>query len=71
MTTFDEQYELARRIGDKRFGTECEHESAANGRCTNCLRAVVTGFASGHITRHGYRTGGRGEWGKENYAAHH
>jgi len=52
--TFDEQYELARRIGDRRFGSECEHESVVNGRCAKCQRRVAIGFASGKFTRHGF-----------------
>ena len=40
--TFEEEYELAKRIGDKRFGSECKHEQVVNGRCKQCLRKVVT-----------------------------
>lgn len=39
---FRTQYELARKIGDKRFGSPCKHEQVKNGRCTQCLRKVVT-----------------------------
>jgi hypothetical protein len=39
---FRQQYELAKRIGDKRFGSPCEHKRTKNGRCVNCLRKVVT-----------------------------
>lgn len=34
-------YELARKEGDRRFGSECKHERAENGRCVNCLRRVI------------------------------
>lgn len=39
--TFNEQYELALRIGEKRFGSECKHEKVKNGVCENCLRRVI------------------------------
>lgn len=35
------EYELARRIGDSRFGTSCRHERTSHGRCLNCQRKVV------------------------------
>ena len=35
------EYELARRIGDKRFGSECKHNIVINGRCVNCQRSVI------------------------------
>ena len=31
-------YELARKTGDRRFGSLCRHEDVSHGRCTNCLR---------------------------------
>ena len=34
-------YELAKSEGDKRFGSECKHESVKNGTCKNCLRKVI------------------------------
>ena len=34
-------YELALKEGNKRFGSECQHETIKGGRCTNCLRLVV------------------------------
>lgn len=40
--TFAQEYELARRIGDARFGSECKHEQVKNGHCVACLRRVVT-----------------------------
>ena len=40
--TFREEYEMALREGDRRFGSECKHEHVKNGRCTQCLRVVVT-----------------------------
>lgn len=39
---FRTQYELAKRTGDKRFGSACKHEHTKNGVCTNCLRKVVS-----------------------------
>jgi len=39
--SFAEQYELAKRIGDRRFGSACKHEHIKNGRCQDCLRKVV------------------------------
>ena len=33
---------LAKRIGDKGFGSECKHEEVVNGHCKQCLRKVVT-----------------------------
>jgi len=38
--THNEMCGLMRSIGDKRFGSPCEHESVSNGHCTNCLRRV-------------------------------
>jgi len=35
-------YELMYEQGKKRFGSECKHEHVKNGRCTNCLRKVIT-----------------------------
>jgi len=40
--TFKEEYELAIREGDRRFGSECKHERTRNGRCVRCFRVVVT-----------------------------
>lgn len=37
---FKEEYELARKIGDERFGSECEHNNVKSGRCVQCLRKV-------------------------------
>lgn len=39
--TFKEEYELALKIGNKRFGSNCEHKNAKNGYCKNCLRKVI------------------------------
>lgn len=39
--SFKTQYELARKIGDKRFGSECEHKNVYAGRCQDCLRRVI------------------------------
>ena len=33
-------YELARKQGDKRFGSECKHENVKNGVCQDCQRKV-------------------------------
>lgn len=38
---FRTQYELAKEIGDKRFGSECKHERTRGGYCLNCRRKVV------------------------------
>jgi len=35
-------YELMHEQGKRRFGSECKHEKVINGRCTNCLRKVIT-----------------------------
>lgn len=40
---FKKQYELARRIGERRFGSPCKHELVKNGQCQRCLRKVYTG----------------------------
>lgn len=46
MTPFDKsfkaQYELALRVGNQRFGSECKHEKVYAGRCCDCLRRVIT-----------------------------
>lgn len=34
------EYELALRIGKKRFGLPCEHRKVKNGYCMNCLRRL-------------------------------
>jgi hypothetical protein len=34
-------YELAKREGDRRFGSECKHEETKDGVCLNCFRAVL------------------------------
>ena len=38
---FKTQYELARQIGDRRFGSPCSHDQVKNGHCMKCLRKVV------------------------------
>jgi len=38
---FRAEYKLARREGDRRFGTPCEHKQVRNGRCLKCLRKVI------------------------------
>lgn len=40
--TFRNEYELALRIGNKRFGSECKHKVVRNGYCGDCLRKVVS-----------------------------
>lgn len=35
-----QEYELALRIGNRRFGLECKHEKVKNGHCVRCLRRV-------------------------------
>ena len=43
MTPEEEQkYELALKIGKKRFGSPCDHREVKKGVCCNCLRRVVT-----------------------------
>ena len=39
--TFNEEYELAKRIGDQRFGTSCTHIKVKNNICQKCGRKVV------------------------------
>ena len=39
--TFEEEYEYALKIGNKRFGSECVHDNVKYGKCLNCLRSVV------------------------------
>jgi len=39
--TFNQEYELALKEGNKRFGSECRHENVKNGICINCLRTVI------------------------------
>jgi hypothetical protein len=39
--SFNIQYELARHVGDARFGSECKHERTSNGKCLNCQRKVM------------------------------
>ena len=36
-----DEYELALRIGERRFGSPCKHESTKDGKCSNCCRKVV------------------------------
>ncbi|SRR6266487_1104228 len=38
---FNQQYALAREIGDKRFGSECQHIRTRNGYCLDCFRKVI------------------------------
>jgi hypothetical protein len=39
--SFDKQYELAKQIGDRRFGSECKHIHVTDGVCLDCLRRVI------------------------------
>ena len=36
-----QEYFLAKRIGDKRFGSACQHSRAKRGYCPDCLRKVL------------------------------
>lgn len=36
-----DEYALAKRIGDKKYGSECTHEQVKSGHCLNCLRKVI------------------------------
>jgi hypothetical protein len=36
-----QQYFLAKRIGDQRFGSECQHARAKRSYCPDCLRKVI------------------------------
>ena len=38
--SFTTQYALAKRIGDSRYGSECQHEKGPGGYCIKCLRSV-------------------------------
>jgi hypothetical protein len=38
---FKAAYVLAKKEGDKRFGSECKHEIVKGGRCWKCCRLVV------------------------------
>ncbi len=38
---FKVMYELAKKQGGKRFGSECKHEHVKDGKCLNCLRKVI------------------------------
>ena len=40
--TDKELYELMDKQGKERFGSECKHQVVKNGRCTNCLRKVIS-----------------------------
>jgi len=35
------EYALAKKIGDARFGSECQHARAKRGYCPDCLRKVI------------------------------
>jgi hypothetical protein len=38
--SFNAEYERAKRIGDSRYGSDCNHTSVTNGHCNNCQRRV-------------------------------
>ncbi len=40
--TNNDLYELMHEQGKKRFGSECKHEKVVKGRCSNCLRKVIS-----------------------------
>ncbi|MDE1867917.1 MAG: hypothetical protein KGI08_09450 [Thaumarchaeota archaeon] len=35
------EYFLAKKIGDARFGSACQHSRAKRGYCPDCLRKVI------------------------------
>lgn len=35
------EYFLAKRIGDQRFGSACQHARSKRGYCPDCLRKVI------------------------------
>ncbi len=37
-----QEYELALKIGNKRYGSECLHTQIKKGVCLHCLRKVIT-----------------------------
>ena len=39
--SFATEYLLARKIGDVRFGSACQHGRATRGYCPDCLRKVI------------------------------
>ncbi len=39
-TDFEREYELAKREGDRHFGSECKHEKVVQGRCAKCGREI-------------------------------
>jgi len=39
--TAAEEYALAKRIGDKRFGGHCVHDRVKNSVCQRCGRKVI------------------------------
>src|SRR5260221_14000717 len=47
---FRTQYQLAKSIGDQRFGSECKHEQTKGGYCSKCLRKVIDTSSSKRST---------------------
>jgi len=41
-STFAEEYELALREGERRFGSGCRHDHIKDGVCLDCYRKVVS-----------------------------
>lgn len=39
--SFANEYALALRTGQQRFGSDCKHENVRSNHCTNCLRKVL------------------------------
>ena len=39
--SFVNEYKLARKIGDSRFGSVCKHERSKRGYCPDCLRKIM------------------------------
>jgi len=37
-----QEYELALKIGKRKFGSECKHERVKSSYCIKCLRQVMT-----------------------------
>lgn len=41
--SFVTEYILAKKVGEKRFGSTCQHTRAKRGYCPDCLRKVYAG----------------------------
>ena len=40
--TFDDEYELALKVGKERFGSVCNHENVRNGKRVFCCRKLIS-----------------------------